>query len=98
MADMLATIAFFWMTVNAKIEALGLTLEQEQAFRQHLIPGIYLDLVADKATQAEDKRMLKQRAELLAPIRDPQGLLKGLDNEELKSLEQVAKLVLSLSK
>ena len=39
MADMLATIAFFWMTVNAKIEALGLTLEQEQAIRQHLIPG-----------------------------------------------------------
>ena len=92
MADMLATIAFFWMTVNAKIEALGLTLEQEQALRQHLIPGIYLDLVANKATQAENKRMLKQRAEaLLAPIRDPQGLLNGLGREELKSLEQVAK-------
>jgi hypothetical protein len=92
MTDMLATITFYWMTINAKIEALGLTPEQEQALHQHLIPGIYLDLVADKTTQAENKRILKQRAEaLLAPIRDSQSLLKGLDSDELKNIERVAK-------
>ena len=92
MTDMLATISFFWMTVTAKIEALGLTLEQEQFLRQHLIPGIYLDIVSNKTTPSVLKRQIRQRAEvLLAPVQDINSPLMELDTKELEALEQVAK-------
>ncbi len=39
--QMVATIAFFWLTVQARIDALGLAPDVEEALHSHLMPAIY---------------------------------------------------------
>jgi hypothetical protein len=88
---MVATIAFFWHMVKAKVEALDLAPEMEQTVHDHLIPGIYLLLVSQKAEDAEQRHTLQNRAEeLLAPLRVKDGPLSGLASEELILIEAVA--------
>jgi len=88
---MVTTIAFFWLTLRAKVEALGLTPAVEQAVYRHLIPGIYLQLVSQKGTDPKQKLRLQQTSqELLAPLRANDGPLRGLTVEEVTILEKVA--------
>lgn len=61
--EMVATIAFFWLTVRAKVEALALAPAVEQAVYAHVIPAISLELVAKKAKRAEQRHTLRKRAE-----------------------------------
>ena len=89
--DMVATIAFFWLMVQAKIEALGLSPEIEQAVYEHLIPGIYLSLVAQKAKEAHQRHILRQRSQrLLVPLSARDGPFEALENEDKMLIEQVA--------
>ena len=89
--DMVATIAFFWMMVQAKIEALGLSPEIEQAVYEHLLPGIYLSLVAHKVKEAQQRHILQERSQhLLAPLSARDGPFERLDKEEKMLIEQVA--------
>ena len=90
-AAMVTTLAFFWLTLRAKVEALALTPEVEQAVYHHLIPGIYLQLVAEKVADPQQKlRFQHTSAELLAPLQANDGLLSGLAVEEVPPLEKVA--------
>jgi hypothetical protein len=85
--SLLATLSFFFATVQAKIEALNLPLEVETAMYHSLIPAIYLERVADKTTAAD----LRQRAaSLIAPLNQPGSALALLHDEERRLLEQVA--------
>jgi hypothetical protein len=59
MASMVATIAFFFLTIRAKVEALGLPLKVEEAVFHNLIPGIYLHLISEKAKSAEQRHELR---------------------------------------
>ena len=89
--DMVATIAFFWMMVQAKIEALGLSPEIERAVYEHLIPGIYLSLAAQKGKEAQQRHILQQRSQrLLAPLSARDGPFENLEKEEKRLIEQVA--------
>lgn len=89
--QMVATIAFFFLTLRAKVEALGLPSGVENAVYAQLIPGIYLSLVARKAPTAEQRHLLKKKAEeLLAPLRSGERPFQGLAEPERKRLEQVA--------
>ena len=91
LVDMVATIAFFFMTMQAKIEALSLPPSVEQAVYNNLIPGIYLYLVAHKVKTTEEKRDLLQRSEeLLAPLSARDGPFCCLEKEELELIEKVA--------
>ncbi len=86
-----ATLAFFWDTVTAKVAALDLAPEVEQAVYEHLIPAIYLHLVSEKVAQTEQRHPLQNRSEeLLAwlPVKD--GPLSGLEPEALTLIERVA--------
>jgi hypothetical protein len=90
-AAMVATVAFFWLTVRAKIEALGLAPQMERAMYDHLIPGIYLHLVSEKMEDAEQRHTLQGKsAGLLAPLRARDGPLSGLNPEEVATVEEVA--------
>jgi hypothetical protein len=90
--EMVATIAFFFLTVRAKVEALSLAPAVEQAVYANLIPAIYLQLVAAKAPEAEQRRALQHRSEeLLAPLLRPDGPLSSLEREELVVIETVAR-------
>ncbi len=89
--EMIATIAFFWLTVRAKVEALSLAPEVEQAVYGNLIPAIYLHLVSEKAQDAEQRHALQRRSEeLLTPLLSTDGPLGGLEKEELVVIETVA--------
>jgi len=92
MVEMVATIAFFFLTVRAKVEALSLAPAVEQAVYANLIPAIYLHLVAEKASAADQRHALQRRSdELLAPLVRPNGPLGGLEREELVVIETVAR-------
>jgi hypothetical protein len=88
---MVATLAFFWLTLRAKVEALALTPTMERAVYNELIPAIYLDLVAEKAAEAPQRHALHQRAaELLAPLNSAASPFKGVTPADLHTIEQVA--------
>jgi len=88
---MVATLAFFWLTVRAKVEWLTLPPEVERAVYDQLIPAIYLDLVAEKVTAASQHHALKKKvAELLAPLQSAANPLQGLAPADLRTIEQVA--------
>jgi len=89
--QMVATIAFFWHTVEAKVEALDLAPQVEQAVYDHSIPGIYLHLVSKKMEDAKQRYALQNHSEkLLALLRTTDGPLRGLVPEELILIEAVA--------
>jgi uncharacterized protein DUF6399 len=91
MASMVATIAFFFLTIRAKVEALGLPLKVEEAVFHNLIPGIYLHLISEKAKSAEQRHELRRLSEdLLAPLRERDGPFCGLDQENKRLIEQIA--------
>jgi hypothetical protein len=88
---MVATMAFFWLTVRAKIQALSLTPQVERALYDNLIPGIYLHLVSEKAQDAAQRHTLQQNSEvLLAPLRATDGPLRDIEPEEKSLIERVA--------
>lgn len=89
---MVATLAFFWLTLRAKVESLSLPPAVERAVYDHLIPAIYLDLVSEKAAEASQRHTLKnQVAQLLAPLHSAASPVQGLALTDLHTLEQVAR-------
>ena len=88
---MLATIAFFWLRVRTKIEALQLPAEVEPLVYAHLLPAFYLQIVAHKAKQTERRQQLEQTsATLLAPLLNKDSPVQQLPIEEIQLLEEVA--------
>lgn len=90
--DMVATIAFFFLTVRAKIDALCLSPEMEKAVYNNLIPAIYLRLVSKKAKDTEHRQELRKKSEeILAPILARDGPFCSLGQEERLLINKVAK-------
>jgi len=88
---MVATLAFFWLTLRAKVEALALPPAVERAVYDHLIPAIYLDRVSEKVTEASQRHALKKKvAELLAILHSATSPLTGVAPADLHTIEQVA--------
>jgi hypothetical protein len=89
--QMVATIAFFWLTVRAKIEALQLPAEVETLVYAHLLPAFYLQIVAHKAKPAQRRQQLEQTAAtLLAPLLNKDSPVQQLPIEDIQLLEEVA--------
>jgi hypothetical protein len=89
--SLLATISFFFATIQANIEVLNLPPEVETAAYQALIPAIYLERVADKTAEADQRSIVRQRAaNLLAPLNQPGSAVASRPDEERRLLEQVA--------
>lgn len=90
-ADMVATIVFFILTLKAKVEALSLTPEVEEAIYNNLIPAHYIRLVSYKANSAEQRDKLRQKSEeLLNPLLKRDGPFSSLASEERLLIERVA--------
>lgn len=74
------------------MEALSLAPEVEWAVYNKLIPAIYLSLVSEKVTGAEQRHKLRERSEeLLTPLLARDGPFRGLGEEEKLVIEHVAK-------
>jgi len=88
---MVATITFFFTTIQARVQALTLTPEQEEALYHILIPAIYLQLVADKAATADERHTFRQRSQqLLEPLRRHDSPFASMDSDEKQIVESVA--------
>ncbi len=57
--QLLATIAFFFATLQMKVEALNLPPALAAALREQLIPAIDLDRAAERCTDAEQRHALR---------------------------------------
>lgn len=89
--EMVATLAFFYLTLTAKVEALALAPEVEQAVYNNLIPAIYLDLVSQKTSAVSQRQPLQtQSKQLLAPLLTPDGPFGQLDQKQKTVIEKVA--------
>ena len=88
---MVATIAFFWLTVTAKIEALELTEKTEQMVFEHLLPAYYLSIVAGKTKDSGQREQLKQKSEeLIAVVHNKDSPIQQLSLAEQQTLDIVA--------
>lgn len=89
--EMVATIAFFWLTVTAKIEALELTEEAERLVYKNLLPAYYLSIVARKTKDIAQREQLKQKSEeLIAAVRNKDSPIQQLSVAEQQTLDIVA--------
>lgn len=89
--DMVATIAFFWLMVTAKIEALELTEEAERLVYKNLLPAYYLSIVARKTKDIAQREQLKQKSEeLIAAVRNKDSPIQQLSIAEQQTLDIVA--------
>jgi hypothetical protein len=89
--QMLATITFFFATLQAKVEALALPPQVEAAVIEQLIPALYLERVAARTTHAEPRHQLRAlSAQLLEPLRQHDHPLQTLAPELRARIEQVA--------
>ena len=68
----LASLAFFFATLQARVEALDLPPTVEEAVITQLIPALYLERAAARATPAATRHRLEALSTpLLAPLRQP---------------------------
>lgn len=88
---LLATITFFFTTVQQRVEALSLTPDLETAVLEQLIPAIYLERVATRCSGAEERRRIAAlSAQKLAPLRAADPLIQALEVTQRAEIEQVA--------
>ncbi len=77
------TVAFFHQTVRARIDQLGLTAEWAQWVEQSQVPAAYLERAARKASTADDRADLRERAEERKQVPPPQpASTEGPDAEQ----------------
>jgi hypothetical protein len=94
---MRSTIAFFWTTVAAWLAAWQLSATVTMWLREELLPGLYLERVAEKAsTSAERQRLRTRAAEILARARSPNGVWGTLNETERADLESKARQCVNL--
>jgi len=90
-ADMVATIAFFWVYVRAKVSALSLDPNIETVVIEKLIPAIYLRHASKKAKSADMRqRIHKQSEHILHSLQDIDSPFIGLEPDKLALILKVS--------
>lgn len=90
--SMVATMSFFFGRVKLVLESLKLDPQLEGLLRHKLIPGFYLQRVAEQAPRAERKALLREQAhKMLAEADVPDGLLQALPQEQRKLIKETAR-------
>ena len=88
---MVAAIAFFFLTVRAKVEALCLAPEIEQIVYNHMIPGIYLALASEKTKTSDECGKLREKSdELLGRVLAESSALDSLVYADRSAIWSVA--------
>ncbi len=89
--SLVATLAFFFMTITTRVQALNLAPAIEQAMLNDLIPALYLERAAARSSDAAQRQRLRAlSAQRLAPLKQPSHPIQALDAETREHLEQVA--------
>lgn len=89
--DLIATVSFFHLTIQRKIEALSLPPAIEKIMFDQLIPAFYLNHASNKAKLACDRHRLQKKSdEILSSLRCMQDPFPGINKEELTVIEAIA--------
>ena len=86
----LATLTFFFATVQSRVEALDLAPALEQAVLTQLIPALYLERVAGRSRAEIRHRLQALSAQLLDPLRQPTHPMQALAPALRTRIEEVA--------
>ena len=88
---MVATLAWVWVVIRTRLDALGLTPPLKVVVIEQLIAGLYLVRVAAKARSPVERAAITAVADrLLAQARAPDGPLAALPAEPREALEREA--------
>ncbi len=91
LAAMVATVAWVWVVIGTRLDALGLTASLKLVVIEQLIAGLYLMRVAAQARGPAERAAITAVADrLLAQARAPDGLLAALPAERRDALEREA--------
>ncbi len=89
---MTATIAFFFCVIESLVEELDLSEERRQLMFTHLIPGFYLQKVAEREKNPDKKELIRQKSqELLSVLASRHGPLADCDESEICHMERKAR-------
>jgi hypothetical protein len=89
---MTATIAFFFCMIESLVEELGLSDDRRQLMHTHLIPGFYLQRVANREKDAATREVIRRKSEeLLSVLHDGNGPLSGCGESEIDRMERMAR-------
>jgi uncharacterized protein DUF6399 len=89
---MTATIAFFFHMVDSLVEELGLPVDKQESMHSLLIPGFYLQKIAEKEKDPDIKESIRHKSqELLSILRDKTGAFSGCSNMEIDRMERRAR-------
>lgn len=95
--NMVATILFFHLTIQRKVETLSLSPAIESIMFDKLIPAFYLRNASNKAKTAADRHCLQTKSkEILFSLRGKQDSFSSINREELTMIETVAEECASL--
>lgn len=90
--DMVATISFVHTEIAVRLAGIDISSALREEVATRLIPGLYLQQVACRATIAKDRHDIAATAGLLlAPLREPDHPLQSLDAETTEKLNAEAK-------
>ena len=89
--NMVATIAFFFSIVEQHLESLGACSDEKKIMLEYLIPGYYLQLVAQKEKDIDRKATILTKSEELLSIKTQRdGPLCEKSPEEIEKLLKAA--------
>lgn len=94
--NLIATISFFWVMINAHLKELSLSKEIESIMREILIPYFYLLDVAKKAKSADRKNEINTVASTLKENLENLDTWKNMDKHECDLLNKSAKALAKL--
>lgn len=85
-------VGWFWGLAQARVEDLGLTVEQERLVYEKLLPGHYWQAAGGRArTSQERERLTQMAAKLVGQAWAAGGALSELSEEERGRVQQVAR-------
>ena len=89
--NLVATIAFFFCMIDIYLDNIKLSDDEKQLMHRFLIPGFYLQAVAEKERDPEKKiPILKKSQELLLELEKPKGAFSGYSETEIERLKKAA--------
>jgi Family of unknown function (DUF6399) len=88
---LVATVAWVWVVIGTRLDALHLGAEVRRVVIEHLIAGLYLKRVASRARGSAERAAIRAVADrLLAQARAPDSPLAALPAEPREALEREA--------
>ena len=89
---MTATIAFFFYMIESFVNKMDLPENKRELMHNRLIPGFYLQKIAQKEKDPEQKEKIRQRSqELLSVLKERNGPLSESDDCKIDRMVRTAK-------